>query len=259
MSERLINKVVLVTGGGSGIGEAICMQFSNNGAVVVVSDVNEHSAEKVACTIRNNGGKATALKLDVSCEDNWDVVIAQIKIQQGKLDVLVNNAGIGLPGNVEDQSMEDWQLTEKINVHGVFLGMQKSIAMMKVNGGGNIINISSIDGLVGDAMAIAYNASKGSVRLMTKSAALHCAKKQYGIRVNSVHPGYILTPLVQEQMLEAEPAWRDEYIEQKVSRVPMGQMGQPDDIAHGCVYLASDEAKYVTGAEIVIDGGFTAT
>ncbi|WNC74200.1 glucose 1-dehydrogenase [Thalassotalea psychrophila] len=255
---RLENKITLVTGGGSGIGEAVCMQFANNGAVVAVSDVNQQSAEKVALAIRENGGQAMAFALDVTCEESWNATIAQIVEQQGKLDVLVNNAGIGIPGNIEDQTMDEWKLTEKVNVHGVFLGMQKTIDVMKDNGGGSIVNISSIDGLVGDAMAIAYNASKGSVRLMTKSAALHCAKRQHSIRVNSVHPGYILTPLVQDKMLEADPAWRDEYIEQKVSRVPMGGMGEPDDIAHGCVYLASDEAKYVTGAEIVIDGGFTA-
>ena len=139
------------------------------------------------------------------------------------------------------------------------MGMQKAIAIMKENGGGSIVNISSIDGLVGDAKAVSYNAGKGAVRLMTKSAALHCASQQYNIRVNSVHPGYILTPLVEQAFAAASEQWMQEYQEMKISRITLGQLGKPDDIAHGCVYLASDESAYVTGTELVIDGGFTAT
>lgn len=259
MSTRLENKVALVTGGGSGIGQAISCQFASNGAAVVVSDINLVSAQEVAAQIEQAGGSAFAIEQDVASEAAWDEAIQQVLSRYGRLDIVANNAGIAVPGTIEEQSLEEWKHVEAVNVHGVFLGTQKAISIMKESGGGSIVNISSIDGLVGDPKAIAYNASKGSVRLMTKSAALHCASKQYGIRVNSVHPGYILTPLVEQAFAEAGEEWVKEYQELKLSRIPLGELGNPDDIAHGCVYLASDEARYVTGAELVIDGGFTAS
>jgi 3(or 17)beta-hydroxysteroid dehydrogenase len=258
MSLRLENKVALVTGGGSGIGRATCLQLAANGAAVCVSDINLESAHEVATSIEAAGSKAFAIALDVSCEKSWDKVVQQLMSRYGRFNVLVNNAGIVLPGTIEDTSLDDWKREESVNVHGVFIGMQKAIAIMKENGGGSIVNISSIDGLVGDPKAVSYNAGKGSVRLMTKSAALHCASRKYGIRVNSVHPGYILTPLVEQTFAQADAQWLEEYHDQKISRIPLGDLGTPDDIALGCVYLASDEAAYVTGAELVIDGGFTA-
>jgi NAD(P)-dependent dehydrogenase (short-subunit alcohol dehydrogenase family) len=259
MSLRLKNKIALVTGGGAGIGRAICLQFAANGAAVCVSDINLDSAREAVASIEVSGGRAFALEHDAASEQSWDEAVQQLMSRYGRFDVLVNNAGIVLPGTIEDTSLEDWKREEAVNVHGVFMGMQKAIAIMKENGGGSIVNISSIDGLVGDPKAVSYNAGKGSVRLMTKSAALHCASKKYNIRVNSVHPGYILTPLVEQVFAAADKQWMEEYQEMKISRIPLGQLGTPDDIAHGCVYLASDEAAYVTGAELVIDGGFTAT
>jgi 3(or 17)beta-hydroxysteroid dehydrogenase len=258
MSLRLENKIALVTGGGSGIGRATCLQFAANGAAVCVSDINLESAQEVVTSIEAAGGKAFAIELDVSCETSWDEIVQQLMSRYGRFNILVNNAGIAIPGTIEDMKLDDWKREESINVHGVFMGMQKAIAIMKENGGGSIVNISSIDGLVGDPKAVSYNAGKGSVRLMTKSAALHCASQKYGIRVNSVHPGYILTPLVEQAFAQADPQWLEEYHDQKISRIPLGDLGTPDDIALGCVYLASDEAAYVTGAELVIDGGFTA-
>lgn len=258
MGNRLENKVALVTGGGSGIGAAICRRFAEQGAVVLVSDVDIDSAETVSSEIAAEGGQAKALELDVSKEDAWNSVVDQIQTEYGRLNVLVNNAGIAIPGTIEEQTFEEWKVTDAVNVHGVYLGMQKCMPLMKEQAA-SIINLSSIDGLVGDPKAIAYNASKGSVKTMTKSAALHCAQKKYPIRVNSVHPGYILTPLVEKAFAEAGEEWVKEYTELKISRIPMENLGQPDDIAYGCVYLASDEAKYVTGSELVIDGGFTAS
>jgi 3(or 17)beta-hydroxysteroid dehydrogenase len=258
MSLRLENKVALVTGGGSGIGRATCLQLAAKGAAVCVSDINLEAAHEVATSIEAAGSKAFAIALDVSCEKSWDEVVQQLMSRYGRFNVLVNNAGIVLPGTIEDTSLDDWKREESVNVHGVFIGMQKAIAIMKENGGGSIVNISSIDGLVGDPKAVSYNAGKGSVRLMTKSAALHCASRKYGIRVNSVHPGYILTPLVEQTFAQADAQWLEEYHDQKISRIPLGDLGTPDDIALGCVYLASDEAAYMTGAELVIDGGFTA-
>ena len=259
MTLRLENKVALVTGAGSGIGKAISCQFARNGASVGVSDIDFEAAQAVVALIEDAGGTAFAIEQDVVSESAWDSAIQQILSRYGRLDVTVNNAGIAIPGTIEEQTLEQWKLTEAVNVHGVFLGTQKAISIMKENGGGSIINISSIDGMVGDSMAVAYNASKGSVRLMSKSAALHCAAEKYGIRVNSVHPGYILTPLIEQAFEQAGEEWVEKYQKMKLSRIPMGDLGQPDDIAHGCVYLASDEARYVTGAELVIDGGFTAT
>ncbi|MAZ87395.1 MAG: 3-beta hydroxysteroid dehydrogenase [Cellvibrionaceae bacterium] len=258
MGQRLEGKVALVTGGGSGIGEAISHAFADQGASIVVTDLNQAAACAVAEAINAKGGSALGLEQDVVDEIAWETTIQQVMYQYGTLDVLVNNAGIVIPGTIEDVSLVDWQKTDAVNVHGVYLGTQKAISIMKESGGGSIINISSIDGIIGDPKAIAYNASKGAVRTLSKSAALHCADSAYKIRVNSVHPGYILTPLVQQAFAEAGEEWMAEYERLKISRIPMGELGVPEDIAHGCVYLASDESRYVTGSELVIDGGFTA-
>ncbi len=254
---RLDGKVALVTGGGSGIGQTICETYAQQGACVVVTDINAEAACSVAQEIGKQGGQALALTQDVASESDWNDVVANIIADFKKLDIVVNNAGIALPGSIEEQTLGDWKTTEAVNVQGVFMGTQKAIAAMKEHGG-SIINISSIDGIIGDPKAIAYNASKGAVRTLTKSAALHCADVGYGIRVNSVHPGYILTPLVEQAFAEAGEAWVAEYERLKISRIPMGELGVPADIAAGCVYLAADESRYVTGTELVIDGGFTA-
>ena len=189
---RVKGKVALVSGGGAGIGEAICMRLAEEGATVAVTDINEQNARRVADAIVNQGGTALAIHQDVTDEKRWAQVVDQVVEQAGSLDVLVNNAGIAIVGNVENTSLEDWQKTQSVNLDAVFLGTREAVRVMK-NSGGSIINISSIEGIIEDPQIAAYNASKGGVRIFTKSAALHCAAQGYPVRVNSVHPGFIST------------------------------------------------------------------
>lgn len=253
---RVAGKVAWVTGGASGIGEATCHRLAAEGATVVVADLNAEGASRVAEAINASGGKAVAKHQDVTDEQRWAVIADEVLAEFGQLNVLVNNAGVALTGSVEEASLADFRFVNGVNSEAVFLGMRAAVNAMKA-GGGSIINLSSIEGLVGDPLLVAYNASKAAVRMMTKSAALHCAAQGYGIRVNSVHPGYVLTPMVQQGLDnlgdEAE-AVRQRLME----HIPMGRMGEPNDIANGILFLASDESSFMTGAELVIDGGYTA-
>lgn len=251
---RVAGKVALVTGGALGLGKAAAEMLAREGAKVAVTDVNEAEGKKTAEGICANGGEAIFVRHDAASEEDWKSAIAATLNAFGRLDILVNNAGIGFAANVEDTSFDLWRKTQAVNLDGVFLGTKYGIEAMRKSGGGSIINLSSIEGLVGDPDLAAYNASKGGVRLFTKSAALHCARERYGIRVNSVHPGYIWTPMV-----EAVSGGTDtEKYRALVNLHPIGRLGEPDDIAYGIVYLASDESKFVTGSELVIDGGYTA-
>lgn len=254
MSSRLTGKVALVTGAGSGLGEATAKRFAAEGAHVYVTDVNGDAAARVAAEI---GGQATARTQDVTDEADWEVLMEEILAARGSLDVVVNNAGIAITGSVEDASLADWRKTQAVNLDAVFLGTRAAIKAMKRTGGGSIINISSIEGIVGEPMAAAYNASKGGVRIFTKSAALHCAQAGYGIRVNSVHPGFIMTPMVEKGMSMLGEEAAADMLERITSEIPLGAMGEPEDIANGCLFLASDESRYMTGSELIIDGGFT--
>ena len=257
---RVKDKVALITGGASGIGRECARLLAKEGAKVVVTDINKDGGKKVAGEINGNGGDAIFLEHDVSQEEDWKRVIEQTLQKFGKLDVLVNNAGVGLGAkdNVETISLKDWRWLMSINLDGVFLGTKYGIEAMKKSGGGSIINISSIEGIIGDPGLAAYCASKGGVRIFTKSAALSCAKAGYNIRVNSVHPGYIWTPMIEEysKLLGNE----DVEVGRKFlnSLHPIGHIGEPIDVAYGILYLASDESKFVTGSELVIDGGYTA-
>ena len=170
--------------------------------------------------------------------------------------MLVNNAGIAIPANVEEETLEGWRRTQAVNMEGVFLGCQAAVRVMKEKGG-SIINISSIEGIVGEPNTPAYNASKGGVRIFTKSVALHCAAQGYAIRVNSVHPGYILTPLVENGLKMMPEELAQTMLTRALGQIPMGGMGEPVDIANGCLFLASDESKYLTGSELIIDSGYT--
>jgi NAD(P)-dependent dehydrogenase (short-subunit alcohol dehydrogenase family) len=255
--DRVKNKVAIITGGASGLGKSSAILLAREGAKIVITDLDEEQGNKVVKLIKDEGGEAIFIREDVSKEDEWEKVIDTTFKTFGKLHVLANAAGIGVGGNVEDVTFADWKKLLSINLDGTFLGTQYGIkAMRKTGEGGSIINFSSIEGLIGDPNLPAYNASKGGVTLFTKSAALHCAKQGYGIRVNSIHPAYIWTPMV-ENLLKAQGDV-EEGRKQLDSLHPIGHMGEPDDIGYGVVYLASDESKFMTGSELVIDGGYTA-
>jgi 3(or 17)beta-hydroxysteroid dehydrogenase len=253
---RVTDKVAIVTGGALGIGRASAVMLAREGAKVIVTDILEREGEAVAEEIQKAGGEARFLEHDVASEEAWKRVINDTVAAHGRLDILVNNAGVGIGGTAEDTTLEDWRKLMAVNLDAVFIGTREAIAAMKASGGGSIVNLSSIEGLIGDPNLAAYNASKGGVRIFTKSAALHCAKAGHRIRVNSVHPGYIWTPMVEnylKQQGDVEGGRR--FLE---TLHPIGHLGEPDDIAYGILYLASDESKFVTGSELVIDGGYTA-
>ncbi|MGG4605268.1 SDR family oxidoreductase [Paenalcaligenes sp. Me131] len=251
---RVAEKVALVTGGALGIGRATAELLAREGAKVVVTDVKQKEGEEVVARIKAQGGEAIFVQHDASSEEQWKAAIAESLKAFGKLNIVVNNAGIALGKTVEDTTLAEWRKVQEINLDGVFLGTKYGIEALRKSGGGSIVNLSSIEGLVGDPGLAAYNASKGGVRIFTKSAALHCAQAGYGIRINSVHPGYIWTPMV-AGLAESE---QTEKYKRLVSLHPIGHLGEADDIAYGILYLASDESKFVTGSELVIDGGYTA-
>ena len=256
MSPRLDGKIALITGGGGGLGAATAHRFAEEGATVFVSDVDGDAARGVAASIVGLGGSAHARTQDVTDEKLWDSVVDGIVAECGGLHVLVNNAGVAITGNVEEASLADWRTTQAINGEGVFMGTRAAIRVMN-NCGGSIINISSIEGIIGEANVPAYNYSKGGVRIFTKSAALHCAAEGYPIRVNSIHPGYISTAMVKDGIAAMAADVQAEIAERLQREIPLGSMGEPLDIANGCLFLASDESRYMTGAELVIDGGYT--
>lgn len=253
---RMRGKSAIVTGGALGIGRACALKLAEEGAVVAVTDLDVHKGSIVVDDIRSTGGEAIFIEHDVADEAKWEHVMRVVIERYKKLDVLVNNAGVALAKDVEHTTLEEWRWLMSINLDGVFLGTKHAVRTMKANRAGSIVNLSSIEGLIGDPNLAAYNASKGGVRLLTKSAALYCAKAGYNIRVNSVHPGYIWTPMVENFLKsQGDVAQGRKLLD---SLHPIGHVGETDDIAYGVLYLASDEAKFVTGTELVIDGGYTA-
>ena len=248
---RLEGKVAFVSGGARGMGAAEARLFAKEGAKVAIGDVLEDEGRKVEAEINETGGEAIFVRLDVTSESEWQDAIAATVARFGKLDVLVNNAGVGAHGKVEDTTVEEWDRVMDINAKGVFLGTKAAIPEMRKAGGGSIINISSQLGLVGtDNSSPQYQASKGAVRLLTKATAIQYASE--GIRANSVHPGPIVTPMTESSRADPE---REKLM---LSRIPLDRYGQPNDVAYGVLYLASDESSFVTGSELVIDGGWTA-
>lgn len=248
---RLDGKVALISGGARGQGEAEARLFVQEGAKVVLGDILDHEGKQVEADIQSSGGEVTYVHLDVTNEDSWREAVATAERVYGKLNILVNNAGILNRKSVEETTEDDLDLILAVNVKGVFLGTKHAIPAMRRAGGGSIINISSIAGLVGNRNGSpSYTATKGGVRLFTKATAVQHASDQ--IRCNSVHPGPIETPMIQDSL--NDPAQREE----RLQRIPMGRIGTVTDIAYGVLYLASDESSFVTGSELVIDGGVTA-
>lgn len=248
---RLEGKVALISGGARGQGAAEARMFALEGAKVVLGDVLDDEGKKVEAQIRELGGEATYVHLDVTKEPDWQDAVSTAVRTYGKLNVLVNNAGILIRKNIEETTVEDWDRIFDINAKGVFLGTKASIPAMREAGGGSIVNISSTAGLVSSPSGSAsYTATKGAVRLFTKATAIQYAKE--GIRCNSVHPGPIETEMLQDSL--NDPA----AMELRMQRLPMGRVGRPEEVAYGVIYLASDESSFVTGSELVIDGGTTA-
>jgi NAD(P)-dependent dehydrogenase (short-subunit alcohol dehydrogenase family) len=252
--DRVKGKVAIITGGGGGLGKAQAVLLAKEGAKIVATDLDEAQGQGVAEEIKENGGEAIFIRHDVSSEAQWKSVIKETLETFGKLDILVNNAGVIIFKNIHDTTLDEWRWLMSINLDGVFLGTKYAMEAMKKSGGGSIVNISSAAGIIGTLDTSAYHASKGGVRIFTKAAALECSKAgyDYNIRVNSVHPGVMKTAMV-EGLMEDEDKKKT-----ALSWHPIGRFGEPEDVAYGVLYLASDESSFVTGAELVIDGGWTA-
>ena len=251
MGNRLKNKVALITGGAQGLGKEMARSMIAEGARVVISDINQSilkdSAKELQCDY---------LVLDVTSKDQWQTVIKNIKEDIGSLNILVNNAGMGGGGDVESTDIELWDLVHKVNLDSVFMGCKYSLPLMRDSGDGSIINISSMSGIVASHNTSAYNSSKAAVRHLSKSVALHCAKSTNLVRCNSIHPVFTRTAMVQS-MIDSAP---ERNIEQKlIQQIPIRKLAEPIDIANAAVFLASDESSFITGTELIVDGGLSAT
>lgn len=256
---RLDNKVALVTGGAMGIGRASVEIFAREGATVVITDISDAEGETLAGTINGEGGKAAYMHHDVTDENAWQAVLTTLLKQYGRLDVLVNNAGIAIGKPLIEMTLEEFQRQNAVNLDGVFLGLKHCIPAMAQSGGGSIINLSSAAGLKGAPGLAAYSMTKGGVRLLTKSVARECADAGNRVRVNSVHPGIIETAIWDKMGLLDEPGANQVDMEAvATSIVPGGILGKPVDVANGILFLASSESSYMTGSELVIDHGYTA-
>lgn len=248
MSQRMSGKVALISGAASGLGEAQALLFAREGAQVIIGDLQEELGASVVDRIAGEGGSAKFVRLDVTSAQSWASAVSAAVDAYGKLTTLVNNAGIFHPGGVEAETEEGWARMIAVNQTGPFLGMKAAVPELLKTGNAAIVNISSLFGLIGSPDAISYHASKGAVRVMSKGAALEFARR--GIRVNTIFPGQIRTPILGDITPEQDAAIK--------ASIPMGEVGDPTDIAYGSLYLASDEAKYVSGAELWIDGGWYA-
>ena len=250
---RLEGKTALVTGAASGIGLQTSIRLAEEGARVMMTDINLEEGLQQAEKIDAN---ATFLKLDITEEEEWISVLDETVKRFDRLDILVNSAGMVLIADVEQITLEDWRKVHAVNLDGTFLGCKHGVRVMKEFGAGSIINLSSVSGMIGGFNLAAYNSSKGAVRMLTKSVALHCARAGYGIRCNSIHPTFIETPMLQSMIRDSPDP--EKARQTLVRQVPLRRIGKPDDVANMIVYLASDESTFVTGTEMVIDGGVIA-
>ncbi len=260
------DKVALVTGAAKGIGAACARTLAQHGARVVVTDLHEGDAMAVADSIASDGGMAQAMALDVTQEAQWRQTMDAVVAREGGLDVLVNNAGIALVRSLLETSLEEWRRVHAVNLDGVFLGTRHAVDVMRPGGrsgrGGSIINLSSVGGIIGAAGLSAYCSTKGGVRLFTKSVAIECGRAGYAIRVNSVHPGNTDTPMFRQELEDMRNKGMVDTVEEAMqfymNMQVLPQIGQPEDIAAMVLFLASDAARFITGAEFVVDGGLTA-
>lgn len=253
---RVENKVALVTGAAQGLGAAIARMMAREGANVVLTDINFAAAEDEAQAINaERTGAAIALEHDVTDGDRWQAVVAEAVEHFGGLNILVNNAGIGSMSNVEDETWENWRHVHAVDLDSVFFGCKYAIPQIAASGGGSIVNISSISGIIAGHNMAAYNSAKAAVRHLSKSVALHCARSRNGIRCNSVHPVFIDTPILNGML---DSVGREKGLDKLTRQIPLGRIGDPDDVAYAVLYLASDESKFVTGAELKVDGGISA-
>lgn len=245
---RLEGKVAIITGAANGMGAAEAKIFAKEGAKVVATDINEGKLNELAEEVRAAGGDILVMKHNVASEEEWKAVVAKAIETYGKVDVLVNNAGVAINKNFATMEMEEWNWVMDINLNGCVLGMKYAIPEMQKAGAGSVINISSIGGIVGMAGSSPYTAAKGALRALSKSAAVEYGKDK--IRVNSVHPGIVVTPMTAHTMEAGMPFYK--------THTQLPYMGEPEDVAYGVLFLASDESRFMTGAELVIDGGWTA-
>ncbi|MEH7505514.1 glucose 1-dehydrogenase [Neobacillus drentensis] len=247
---RLQGKVAIITGAAKGQGLAEAKLFAKEGAIVVITDISEDGINRAAVEINETGGTALPIVQDVSSESDWKKVIKVAVEEFNKIDILVNNAGIPSRKNVEEETLQEWEKVQAVNSTGVFLGMKYAAPEIRKAGGGSIINISSVYGIIGVGGYAAYHASKGAIRSLSKTAAMDFAKDY--IRVNTIHPGIIETPMTQDLFEDVEALnWLKGV-------TPWPRLGKPEDVANGALFLASDESTFVTGAELVIDGGWIA-
>ena len=255
MTDRLAGKVALITGGASGLGANAAELMAKEGARVVVADIAADRGKAVADRL---GAAGHFVKLDVTSEDNWKAAIQETVDKFGAIHVLLNSAGIGLSKTVEEIELAEWRKVHAIDLDGVFLGCKHGVAEIKKHTarlGGSVINISSISGIIAGANMAAYNSAKAGVRLLSKSVALHCARSGYNIRCNSVHPTFIDTPILDRH----RKRMGQEVMEAKFSKqIPIGRLGRPEEVGWAIVYLASDESSFMTGSEMIIDGGISA-
>ena len=259
MAGRVTGKLALVTGAAQGLGAQAALTLAREGARVLCTDINGEGAEASAATINEECGADTAFGMahDVTQPDQWDAAIDMAEDKLGGLSVLVNNAGVGVRGNIETCTLEDWRAGFAINVDGPFLGCQKALRLLKDNQPGSIVNISSIAGLIASDTMPGYNASKAAVWMLTKSVALYCSKMGWNIRCNSVHPTFVDTPIL-DGIGKNAGIEKDVVMGKLARQIPLGRVGKPQEIANGVLFLASDESSFMTAAELKLDGGISA-